>query len=197
MWWSPDASKLAWGSFDDTDVDTYFLQKYGSWEHIQPYPELLEVPYPKVGMKNPKNSLFISDVSNGAMKTKQVLPPQSLMEESNGQVHFSDVTWADGGEKFAVTWFNRLQNKSVITLCDVNDLDCSKRENELFVRVNIKNLTLICQFSLASFDKTISRIFLRARFQFFSIWWCCPTFNTEYRHFITKSSQMYKRVSKI
>ena len=70
-------------------------------------------------------------ILSGAMEKKQILPPQSLQ---GSEVHFAQVTWADQGTKFAVTWFNRIQNESVITLCDVNALDCSGEE--IFRRVN-------------------------------------------------------------
>ena len=73
-------------------------------------------------------------ILSGAMEKKQILPPQSLQ---GSEVHFAQVTWADQGTKFAVTWFNRIQNESVITLCDVNALDCSGEE--IFRRVNILN----------------------------------------------------------
>ena len=75
------------------------------------------------------NCLFT--ILSGAMEKKQILPPQSLQ---GSEVHFAQVTWADQGTKFAVTWFNRIQNESVITLCDVNALDCSGEE--IFRRVN-------------------------------------------------------------
>ena len=65
------------------------------------------------------------------MEKKQILPPQSMQ---GSETHFSQVTWANQGQKFAVTWFNRVQNESVVTLCDVNELDCSG--NELFKRVS-------------------------------------------------------------
>ena len=45
--------------------------------------------------------LFTSLIS-GAMEKKQILPPQSLQ---GSEVHFAQVTWADQGTKFAVTWF--------------------------------------------------------------------------------------------
>ena len=48
LWWSPDATKLVYGSFDDSDVDIYFLAEYGSWKRIDQYPFWAEVRYPKV-----------------------------------------------------------------------------------------------------------------------------------------------------
>jgi len=129
LWWSPDATKIVWGSFDDSNVNVYLLQKYGTlWpgEPVQQYPELMEVRYPKVGTRNPVNNLWLTDLNT--ITTSHILPPNSL----HGESHFSHVTWADKGKKFAVTWFNRVQNESVITLCDVNDLDCSS--NEIFKR---------------------------------------------------------------
>lgn len=125
LWWSPDATKLVWGSFDDSQVDVYLLQKYGTpWpgQPVQQYPDLMEVRYPKVGNDNPVNNLWLTDLTN--ITTSQILPPPSL----HGEVHFSHVTWANPGQKFAVTWFNRVQNESVLTLCDVSDLDCSSHE---------------------------------------------------------------------
>ena len=74
---------------------------------------------------------YLHIILSGAMEKKQILPPQSLQ---GSEVHFAQVTWADQGTKFAVTWFNRIQNESVITLCDVNALDCSGEE--IFRRVN-------------------------------------------------------------
>ena len=76
LWWSPDASKLVYGSFNDTEVDTYLLQNYGDPNNLRQYPELLEVRYPKVGRQNPLNSLWLTDLKNGGKK--RILPPQSL-----------------------------------------------------------------------------------------------------------------------
>ena len=86
-----------------------------------------------MGTRNPVNNLWLTDLTT--ITTSHILPPNSL----HGESHFSHVTWADKGEKFAVTWFNRVQNESVITLCDVNDLDCSS--HEIFKRVSNKLYT--------------------------------------------------------
>ena len=123
LWWSPDATKIVYGSFNDTEVDTYLLQKYGHPDYLQQYPDLLEVRYPKVGRKNPVNSLWLYDLQNN-QKT-QILKPNSM---ANEEVHFAQVTWADTGANFAVTWFNRVQNRSVVTLSNVNDLAGSEKQ---------------------------------------------------------------------
>ena len=131
LWWSPDATKLIYGSFDDTNVDVYFLAEYGSWKRIEQYPFWAQVRYPKANLTNPVNSLWMVDLTD-MKEPKQVLPPTSLANE--GETHFTWVTWADRGKNFAVTWMNRVQNKTVITMCSVNDLDCSNNK-EIFKRV--------------------------------------------------------------
>ena len=45
LWWSPDGTKLVFGSFNDENVDTYLLQEYGSWTRVKQYPEIMEVRY--------------------------------------------------------------------------------------------------------------------------------------------------------
>ena len=49
MWWAPDGNKLVWRFFNDTLVNSYFLQSYGSWKKpVLQYPYIQDVPYPKV-----------------------------------------------------------------------------------------------------------------------------------------------------
>ncbi len=167
LWWSPDATKLVYGSFDDSDVDIYFLAEYGSWKRIDQYPFWAEVRYPKVrllsllllnpdlmsnpkifqaNMTNPKNSLWMVNLVDQS-EPKQVLPPTSLANE--GETHFSWVTWADRGKKFAVTWMNRVQNKTVIALCSVNDLDCSSNNKHIFTRVMSFSRHICNQYQLS------------------------------------------------
>ena len=51
LWWSPEGTKLVWGFFNDTQLDSYVLPNYkaGDWdEDMKQYPEYTKLPYPKV-----------------------------------------------------------------------------------------------------------------------------------------------------
>ena len=57
---------------------------------------------------------------NNEISQKEVAPPRSI----KGEVHFSRVKFADS-DTFAVQWMNRIQNRTVATLCNVNSIeDC-------------------------------------------------------------------------
>ena len=58
LWWSPEGTKLVWGFFNDTLLDSYVLPNYKAedWEDDPTqYPEYTKVPYPKVNL-NETNS---------------------------------------------------------------------------------------------------------------------------------------------
>ena len=71
LWWSPDGSKLVYGVFNDTLVNTVDLPLYGNWHNglinRQGYP-FLQYPlkevihYPKAGTTNPTFALWYADV---------------------------------------------------------------------------------------------------------------------------------------
>ena len=51
LWWSPEGTKLVWGFFNDTLLDSYVLPNYKAedWEeNLSQYPDYSKVPYPKV-----------------------------------------------------------------------------------------------------------------------------------------------------
>ena len=62
LWWSPDASQIVWGAFDDTDVEIYDLPTYGTWQKFKQYPDVKELRYPKVNTTNPKSTLWVADL---------------------------------------------------------------------------------------------------------------------------------------
>lgn len=56
LWWSPDSSRIAFLSFDDTLVDTYSLPIYnptGQSGSIVPFPSENTMRYPTTGHNNP------------------------------------------------------------------------------------------------------------------------------------------------
>eukprot|EP00096_Caligus_rogercresseyi_P014387 TRINITY_DN689_c1_g1_i3.p1 TRINITY_DN689_c1_g1~~TRINITY_DN689_c1_g1_i3.p1 ORF type:complete len:850 (-),score=196.30 TRINITY_DN689_c1_g1_i3:804-3353(-) len=129
LWWSPDGTKLVWGTFNDTKVEAMILQAYGKLSPNPsplyfPYPKFEEpLRYPKVGTRNPSVSLWLADFNRDSGMTVRHLPsPSSLNPE---EVHFSRVTWIDS-TRFAVDWMNRVQNRTVLSMCGVGDLDCTE-----------------------------------------------------------------------
>lgn len=136
LWWSPDGTKLVWGSFDDSEVDFYMLPEYGPWQSIEQYPRLSEVRYPKVNGRNPTIQLWLANLTDESIEKKQILPPSSLANQ--GETHFSWVTWANQGQHFAVTWMNRVQNQTAVTLCSVKSMDCSSTANVIYEKAEQK-----------------------------------------------------------
>ncbi|OJT13681.1 hypothetical protein TRAPUB_9780 [Trametes pubescens] len=82
LWWAPDASKVAFLRFDETDVDEYTFPVYNPTENantVVPYPETVVMKYPKPGYNNPLVSVHVfqldeylevmGELGSGANKT--------------------------------------------------------------------------------------------------------------------------------
>ena len=129
LWWSPDGSRLVYGVFNDTLVESVSLTRYGSWSKARPdkqgypflqYPILETIKYPKAGTTNPGVALWAAVVGvrpGERIAQHQLAAPASLRGE---EAHFSSVTWRDSSTA-AVIWMTRLQNVSAITLCSILD----------------------------------------------------------------------------
>ncbi|KAJ7598829.1 dipeptidyl aminopeptidase [Mycena floridula] len=66
LWWSPDSSKLAFLSFDETLVDEFSFPIYNPTEDsntVVPYTSTVKMRYPKPGYQNPLVKAFIFDVA--------------------------------------------------------------------------------------------------------------------------------------
>lgn len=123
MWWGPDGNTLVFGSFNDTEVGNVLLKAYGDWKDIEQYPIIEEVPYPKVNTTNPVNQLWVADLANGTISKRQIPPPLSM---ANEETHFFGVHFADAS-RFAVKWMNRVQDRTVVTMCSINSIkDCEE-----------------------------------------------------------------------
>ncbi|KAI0820257.1 dipeptidyl aminopeptidase [Trametes gibbosa] len=62
LWWAPDASKVAFLSFDETAVDEYTYPVYNPTEDahaVVPYPDHVVMKYPKPGFNNPLVSVHV------------------------------------------------------------------------------------------------------------------------------------------
>ncbi|KAF9037893.1 dipeptidyl aminopeptidase [Hymenopellis radicata] len=67
LWWSPDSSKLAFLSFDETLVDVFSFPIYNPTDDsttVVPYPSELKMRYPKPGYNNPLVTVHVYDISS-------------------------------------------------------------------------------------------------------------------------------------
>ncbi|XP_034550115.1 inactive dipeptidyl peptidase 10-like isoform X1 [Notolabrus celidotus] len=117
-WWSPDGSRLAYLTINDTMVPTMLLPRFtGSL-----YPRGKEYPYPKMGQINPTVRLYVVTV-DGSSITTELRPPDSF---ERSEYYITMVKWITK-ERLSVRWVNRAQNMSILSLCDVTTSECTKK----------------------------------------------------------------------
>ena len=116
LYWSPGGTKLAFIQFNDTEVPTFSFPIYG--DSREAYTERDIFRYPKAGYLNPVIKLFVRAVGAGAAASANVelFPPDGHGLGDDyliGNVKFRD------DDSLLVIWTNRVQNESVVSLCDV------------------------------------------------------------------------------
>ncbi|KAM6984943.1 inactive dipeptidyl peptidase 10-like [Aplochiton taeniatus] len=117
-WWSPDGSRLAYLSINDTLVPNMFLPRFtGSL-----YPRGHQYPYPKMGQVNPTVKLFVVTLDEGSQTTELRLPKS--LEKS--ECYVTTVKWVTESH-ITVRWVNRAQNRSILSLCAVTTGECVKK----------------------------------------------------------------------
>ncbi|XP_056145090.1 inactive dipeptidyl peptidase 10-like [Lampris incognitus] len=117
-WWSPDGSRLAYLTINDTLVPNMLLPRFtGSL-----YPRGKQYPYPKMGQINPSVKLHVVTLDGGS-QTTELRPPDSF---KRSEYYITMVKWVSE-EKMSVRWVNRAQNTSILTLCGVLVGECVKK----------------------------------------------------------------------
>uniref|UniRef100_A0A8D0L245 A-type potassium channel modulatory protein DPP6 n=1 Tax=Sphenodon punctatus TaxID=8508 RepID=A0A8D0L245_SPHPU len=120
-WWSPDGTRLAYATINDSRVPTMEIPVYtGSL-----YPTVKTYHYPKVGMENPSISLHVIGL-NGPTHDLEMAPPD---DPRMRDYYITMVKWATS-TKVAVNWLNRAQNVSILTLCDATTGVCTKKHED-------------------------------------------------------------------
>uniref|UniRef100_A0A8C3TAU6 A-type potassium channel modulatory protein DPP6 n=1 Tax=Chelydra serpentina TaxID=8475 RepID=A0A8C3TAU6_CHESE len=120
-WWSPDGTRLAYATINDSRVPTMEIPFYtGSL-----YPNVKTYHYPKAGMENPSISLHVIGL-NGPTHDLEMTPPD---DQRMRDYYITMVKWATS-TKVAVNWLNRAQNVSILTLCDATTGVCTKKHED-------------------------------------------------------------------
>lgn len=128
LWWSPKGTFLAYAQFNDTEVPLIEYSFYSD-ESLQ-YPKTVRIPYPKAGAVNPTVKLFVVKINNLDPNTNatsvEITPPDAI---STGDYYLCDVTWVNE-ERISLQWLRRIQNYSVMNICDYNNDTNSWRKPE-------------------------------------------------------------------
>ncbi|KAG9229582.1 extracellular dipeptidyl-peptidase Dpp4 [Amylocarpus encephaloides] len=116
LWFSPDGEYIAYLRFDETGVPTYSIPYYMAGKIVAPpYPDTLELRYPKVGETNPTASfhlLSLSDLAVGPRKVEfESFAPHDLI--------IGEVAWVtDDHSNVIFRTFNRVQDQEKLLLVD-------------------------------------------------------------------------------
>lgn len=118
LWFSPDGKKLAYLRFDETGVPTFQIPYYMAHGSVAPpYPEWLQLRYPKVGETNPTVSFHLLDLEDLAAG------PSEVQFESFGKedLIIGEVVWVtDDYSNVMFRAFNRVQDQEKLILVDAN-----------------------------------------------------------------------------
>uniref|UniRef100_A0A8B9IS65 Dipeptidyl peptidase 4 n=1 Tax=Amazona collaria TaxID=241587 RepID=A0A8B9IS65_9PSIT len=113
LWWSPNGNFVAYAAFNDSEVPVIEYSFYS--EDTLQYPKTIRIPYPKAGAKNPTVQFFIVDTRLfPAFRAAEISPPAEII---SGDHYLSVVTWVTD-ERICLQWLRRIQNFSVLTVCD-------------------------------------------------------------------------------
>uniref|UniRef100_A0A3B3VH63 Dipeptidylpeptidase IV N-terminal domain-containing protein n=1 Tax=Poecilia latipinna TaxID=48699 RepID=A0A3B3VH63_9TELE len=109
-WWSPDGSRLAYLTINDSLVPSMMLPRFtGSL-----YPRGTEYPYPKVGSNPCRVSVY---------KPNNLGSSLLLFACLCSDFYVTMVKWVTR-QNLSVRWVNRAQNMSILSLCDASSGAC-------------------------------------------------------------------------
>ncbi|XP_007056704.2 prolyl endopeptidase FAP isoform X3 [Chelonia mydas] len=114
LWWSPNGKFIAYVEFNDTDIPVIEYSYYGEDQ----YPRKITIPYPKAGAKNPTVRVFIVDTTNPEGLGPKEVPVPAVIASSDH--YFTWLTWVTDN-RIGVQWLKRIQNFSVLAVCDFRE----------------------------------------------------------------------------
>ncbi|XP_077176016.1 prolyl endopeptidase FAP isoform X2 [Paroedura picta] len=114
LWWSPNGKNIAYIQFNDTNIPVIEYSYYGADQ----YPRKITIPYPKAGAKNPTVKVFVVDTTNPDVFGPKEVPAPAVIASSDHYVTW--ITWVTDN-RIGVQWLKRVQNFSLLAICDYND----------------------------------------------------------------------------
>ncbi|XP_053140893.1 dipeptidyl peptidase 4 [Hemicordylus capensis] len=116
LWWSPNGNFLAYAEINDTEVPVIEYSFYS--EDLLQYPKTIRIPYPKAGATNPTIKLFVLNTQSlSSISITEIVAPPSIF---SGDHYLSVVTWVTN-ERICLQWLKRIQNYSVLAICDYSE----------------------------------------------------------------------------
>uniref|UniRef100_A0AAY4CUM2 Uncharacterized protein n=1 Tax=Denticeps clupeoides TaxID=299321 RepID=A0AAY4CUM2_9TELE len=118
LWWSVDGARLAYLTINNSATPLMEIPHFLGGT----YPLNILYPYPKAGSNLPSVSLFVVNLY-GPAHTVEIIPPEF---HGAGDCYISMVNWISSTQ-LAVRWLNRVQNESVLSVCEATTGACSKK----------------------------------------------------------------------
>ncbi|KAK2551747.1 Inactive dipeptidyl peptidase 10 [Acropora cervicornis] len=129
MWFSPDGHYLVFVQSNDTHVKWFPYMWYGKDSAF--YTKVKRIAYPKPGSPNPVVTIKIVDLQNlpanvtDTPNSKVLLPPAEFRAVEH---YYTNVAWASNSSVM-IWWLNRVQNKSIASICKVTSAICTENQN--------------------------------------------------------------------
>lgn len=110
FFWSPDSKKIAFYTFNESEVKEYNMQLWEGTEY--PYPYDYRFKYPKAGEKNSTIRISVVDLD------KNLTRAMDIGEETD--IYIPRINWTQDSNILSIRRMNRLQNQLDILHADVN-----------------------------------------------------------------------------
>ena len=106
--WSPDGKHIAYWQMDTEGIGTFHM--INNLDSL--YPELIPIPYPKVGTVNPASRIGVVPAVGGETRWMHI--------SGDSRNHYlARVEWAGNSRELFIQQLNRLQNTNNVLLADI------------------------------------------------------------------------------
>ncbi|XP_037076781.1 inactive dipeptidyl peptidase 10-like [Pollicipes pollicipes] len=120
VWPSPAGTGLLYFTLNATAVPDLQYTLYGTGRSPA-YPTVRSVKYSRAGGVNPELTVTVVNITEPRrMEYRTVQPPAVLAQQ---ELYAAGVSWL-GEHQLTITWYNRRQNASHVTVCSAPDWSC-------------------------------------------------------------------------